>query len=188
MKGIDVSAWQENIDWPAVKEAGIEFCIVKLGEGCRLDSSFVVHINAAVDSNLKVGIYYYARATSEGAAQAEADWVAAQIREYLNGVCPEMGIWYDMEAPQIDDSGVDITALCRAFIDELTAAGFNYVGVYSSYNWLTNKIDTASLDVPYWCAQYNSQCDFEHPNLKIWQYTDSLQIAGVNFDANELYD
>lgn len=185
MKGIDISAWQPNVDWQAVKDKGIEFVIIKLGENVRLDALFVEHVNNAVAAGLKYGIYYYARATSQVGAQEEANWVARQVSEYLSGVNPEMGIWYDMEAPQIDASGADITALCRAFIDELTAAGFNYVGVYSSYYWLTNKINTESLDVPYWCAQYNSQCDFEHPNLKIWQYTDSLNISGCHFDGNE---
>ena len=189
MKGIDISAWQDNIDWQAIKDAGIEFVIIKLGESENLDSMFIQHANNAVAAGLKIGIYYYARATSEVEAQQEADWVDAQINQYLNGVNPEMGIWYDMEDSNIESTGVDITALCSAFISQLQTIGYSYVGVYSSYNWLTNgNIDTSQLDVPYWCAQYNFECNFNHPNLKIWQYTDGLSIDGINFDGNQYYE
>jgi len=187
VKGIDISAWQENIDWQAVKDAGIGFVIIKLGESEYLDSMFIEHANNAVAADLKIGVYYYARATSEAEAQQEADWVGAQIKQYLNGANPEMGIWYDMEDPSIADSGADITALCGAFVNQMTSAGYTFVGVYSSYDWLTNKIDTAQLTVQYWCAQYNSECDFTSPSLKLWQYTDSLNIGGINFDGNEYY-
>lgn len=181
MKGIDVSAWQNNIDWQSVKNAGIEFVIVKLGQSNSLDEMFVSHINNAVEAGLKIGIYYYAKATSTDEAKQEAEWVDDQIKQLLNGQCPEMGIWYDVEDPCI--VGSDITALCKAFIDPLIE--YNNVGIYSSYDWLTNgNIDTVNLDVSYWCAQYNSECDFQHPKLKIWQYTDSLNIGGTNFDGN----
>lgn len=188
MKGIDVSAWQTGVDWQAVKDAGIEFAIIKLGESYQLDSMFIGHINSAVEYGLKVGVYYYSHALNDTQAQFEAGWVDVQIKEYLNGKQPEMGIWYDMEDPKITNFEPDITAICREFVSWLNSAGYDYVGVYSSYNWLTNgNIDTAQLDVPYWCAQYNSQCDFEHPNLRIWQYTDSLNINGQLFDGNEVF-
>jgi GH25 family lysozyme M1 (1,4-beta-N-acetylmuramidase) len=187
LKGIDISAWQTDVDWQAIVDAGIEFVILKLGQSGRLDEMFIDHVNNVVAHGLKYGVYFYSKATSAEDAQAESDWVDAQIKQYLNGVCPEMGIWYDMEHNSIADSGTDITALCRTFIDQLKTAGYGYVGVYSSYNWLTNgNIDTANLDVPYWCAQYNFECNF--PNPKIWQNTDALAISGQLFDGDISYD
>lgn len=189
MKGIDISAWQENIDWQAVKDAGIEFVIIKLGQNYRLDSMFIDHVNNVVAYGLRYGVYLYSKATTIEDAQAEADWVHKQIKQYLNGKNPEMGIWFDMEDPSIEASGADITSLCAAFVNRLWFYGYNYVGVYSSYNWLTNgNIRTDELDVAYWCAQYYRRCDFEHPNLKIWQFTESLEIAGMNFDGNIYFE
>lgn len=189
MKGIDISAWQPSIDWQAVTGAGIQFVIIKLGEACRLDNMFMDHVDNAAAAGLKYGIYYYARAITVEQARQEALWVSNQIESYLNGIAPEMGIWYDMEDSRIENAGADITALCQAFIQQLTVAGYDNAGIYSSYNWLTNgNIDTQKLDVPYWCAQYYKECNFEHPKLKIWQYTDSLKIAGVSFDGNVFFD
>lgn len=186
MKGIDISAWQENVDWQAVVDFGVEFVIIKIGESYQLDSMFIDHINSAVAHGLKVGVYYYSHAINDTQAEFEAGWVGAQIQEYLNGNQPEMGIWYDMEDSSIVDFEADITVLCSTFIERMQSFGYTYVGVYSSYNWLVNgNIDTDQLNVPYWCAQYNYQCDFEHPSLKIWQYTDALNINGQLFDGNE---
>lgn len=41
MKVIDISAWQTDIDWQAVKNAGIEGVIIKLGEGINIDEMFL---------------------------------------------------------------------------------------------------------------------------------------------------
>ncbi len=191
IKGIDISAWQTNVNWQAVKDAGIKFVIIKLGESGKLDSMFIDHVNNAVDYGLRYGVYYYAHATSVSEARLEANWVDSQIEKYLNGKNPEMGIWYDMEDSAIANSGADITAICGNFVDQLNAFGYTYVGIYSSYNWFTNgNIDTTQLAeyVPYWCAQYNFECNFMHPNLRIWQYTDKLNIAGQYFDGNKYYE
>ena len=64
MKVIDISAWQEHIDWQAVKDVGIEGVIIKLGEGTNLDEMFFEHVNNAVNYGLKYGVYYYAHASS----------------------------------------------------------------------------------------------------------------------------
>ena len=71
MKGIDISAWQENIDWQAMVDSGVQFVIIKLGQECRLDSSFIDHINSAKEHGMKLGIYYYTRATSIQEAQMD---------------------------------------------------------------------------------------------------------------------
>jgi GH25 family lysozyme M1 (1,4-beta-N-acetylmuramidase) len=183
MKGIDVSAWQTDIDWQVIVDAGIEFVIIKLGQGTSLDNLFVDHINGAIAAGLKVGVYHYAMTTSTTGAQTEADWVAEQISQYLNGQTPEMGVWYDVEDPSIESAGADITAICAAFINKLKTAGHD-AGIYSSYNWMTNgNINTKALGIPLWCAQYNSQCDFNNPNLRIWQYTDHVS-DDLPYDGN----
>lgn len=191
MKGIDISAWQDCIDWEAVKAAGIEFVIIKLGQNNVLDEMFVEHVNNAVAYGLRYGVYVYSRAISNAEAQTEADFVAEQINTLLAGKTPEMGIWFDMEDARIEAEGVYITGICNAFIDRIKELGHDYVGVYSSYNWFTNgNVDPDQLTqgTPLWVAQYNYECNLQHPNLRIWQYTDSMNIAGTNFDANEYYE
>ena len=62
-RGIDVSENNGYIDWQAVKEAGVEFAIVRLGYGNRhLDSCFYDNVNGALDAGLDIGVYSYRKA------------------------------------------------------------------------------------------------------------------------------
>jgi len=186
MKGIDISAWQTDIDWQAVKDAGIEFAILKLGQNCQLDSMFVDHINNAVANGLKVGLYVYSKATCTEDAQNEAEWTLQQVNTYLDGKCPEMGVWFDAEDNCMD--GADINVICTSYVEYLKNAVMDMVGVYTSYNWLNNSnIDADIINCPIWMAQYNNTCDFDHPNLKIWQYTDHFS-DDLPYDGNEYFD
>jgi len=50
MKGIDISAYQRNIDFNKVKSSGIEFVIVRAGYGStqnQMDKCFLSHVNGA---------------------------------------------------------------------------------------------------------------------------------------------
>ena len=190
IKGVDLSAWQETVNWQGLIDNGMGFAIVKLGERDRLTETFVDQINQAKEHGLKIGVYYYSHALTEADAIAEADWVARTIKQYLPD-CPEMGIWYDIEDPEILNFGADITALCSAFVNRVRDANLGYVGIYSSYNWLTNYIDVSQLNnIPLWVAQYNYQNDYslENPNanVRIWQFTDHISDE-LPYDGNIYY-
>ena len=80
------------------------------------------------------------------------------------------------------------------FISTLLDKGYNYVGLYSSYNWLTNIIDLKALPdyVPIWVAQYYPENSFaiENPNriCRMWQYTDCERIGNMGLDCNVYYE
>lgn len=194
MKVVDISAWQENVDWQALKDAGITGVLLKIGERGHLDDMFVEHVNHAVEYGLKYGVYYFAHATTRDEAIAEADTVANWLRVYLRGETPELGIWYDVED---DDMTVgDVTENCMTFLNQLTNHGHQYQGIYASWNWLSKEgahiIDVDALPeyVPLWSAQYNSHDDLsdEYPGrVRIWQYSDHLS-DNLPYDADIYYD
>ena len=194
MKVIDISAWQEHIDWQAVKDAGIEGVIIKLGEGRNLDEKFIEHVNNAVAYGLRYGVYYYGHASSINEAITEANWVDKQIKTYLNGKNPELGIWYDAEDNSMLNGEQNVVYPIANFVHTLRKAGYNYIGVYTSYNWLTNVIylQPLPLDVPIWVAQYHRKNDFKQENpdriCKMWQYTDREKIGGMSLDCNIYYE
>ena len=194
MKVIDISAWQENIDWKVVKDIGIGGVIIKIGEKTHLDDMFITHVNNAVTYNLPYGIYYYAHASTIDEAIAEANWVDKQIKTYLNGKNPELGIWYDAEDESMLKNNINIAYMIGNFINRLNELDYNYVGLYSSYNWLTNIIDLNLLAdyIPIWTAQYEyheNSFAIENPNriCRLWQYTDSEQIGDMQLDCNIYY-
>lgn len=180
MKVIDISAWQENIDWEAVKNAGIEGVIIKLGEGTTLDEMFFEHVNNAVNYGLKYGVYYYAHASSIDEARREAYTVDQWLKTYIRGENPALGIWYDAEDNSMLEGINNVVYPIANFIHTMREIGYNYVGLYSSYNWLINVIDLEPLpkDVPIWSAQYGYFLMFSD-----WRQlptaTDAVQMADL---------
>lgn len=66
--GIDVSNFQGNINWKKVKDAGIQFVIIRLGYrgygksgGIILDSRFEEYYEGATSVGLDVGVYFFHR-------------------------------------------------------------------------------------------------------------------------------
>lgn len=194
MKVIDISAWQTDIDWQALKNNGIEGVIIKIGEGTALDDMFCEHANNAVAYGLPYGVYYYGHAKDIDEARREAYQVDQWIKIYLRGENPPLGIWYDAEDDSMLRGKLNVVYQIANFVDTLRREGYNYVGVYSSYNWLTNVINLQPLplDVPIWSAQYYSENSFkiEHPEriCKIWQFTDYWQINDMILDCNVYYE
>lgn len=194
MKVVDISAWQENVNWQGLIDAGIEGVIIKLGERDTLDSMFVEHVNHAVEYGLKYGVYYYAHACTHDEAVREADTVVTWLKEYLRGETPELGIWYDAESTRMTTG--DVTEVCMAFLNRLTDYGHQYEGIYAAWNWLSKDgahyIDVDALPdyVPLWSAQYNSHDDLndEYPGrVRIWQYSDHFSNE-LPYDADIYYD
>ena len=193
-KVVDISAWQENLNWQALKRANIKGIIIKIGEYHHLDDMFITHVNNAVAHNLPYGIYYYAHAATIDEAINEANWVDMQIKTYLNGQNPPLGIWYDAEDTSMLKYNINVAYMIGNFINRLNELNYNYVGLYSSYDWLTNIIDLNLLAnyVPIWTAQYYHENSFklEYPNriCKIWQYTNCEQIYTMYLDCNIYYE
>lgn len=195
LRGIDVSENNGHIDWQAVKEAGVQFAIVRIGYGRNhLDSNFYKNVNGAINVGLKIGIYHYSYALTPQQAEKEAAFVIHALMDC--GLTPNkmpLGIWFDME----DADGykrnhgmpskAETTAICSEFICYCNRNGYS-CGIYANLNWLQNIIDTKQLAdyVPYWCAQWGGKCDW--PNAKMWQYTDSYQIGDNLFDGNLYFD
>ena len=70
--GVDVSSYQENVDFKKLKEQDVEFVYIKATEGSsHVDKSFAEKWEAAKDAGLPAGAYHYFSYASSGATQAE---------------------------------------------------------------------------------------------------------------------
>ncbi|KAG9127421.1 hypothetical protein FRC07_013985 [Ceratobasidium sp. 392] len=71
-QGVDVSGYQPNTDWQAVKANGVEFAYIKATEGATyINPEFANQYNGAYDVGIIRGAYHFAQpADSTGAAQA----------------------------------------------------------------------------------------------------------------------
>lgn len=192
MNVIDLSDWNENVDWSRFIDHGIGGVIVKISEGRTLSELHGKHIAGAATRGLPWGVYCYTHAQTTERAEEEAAIVIAAL-ETLGYGAPPLGIWIDVEAPEvIGQDPNDVTAVCSAFISACNAAGYS-AGIYASLSTLTDCLNLNDLAdyVPTWCAQYDDECNFYDyfPSriLAGWQYTDSFEIDGRKYDLSEWY-
>ena len=188
----DLSDWNDHINWSHLIAAGVGGAIVKISEGRSLTQLHGKHIAGAEARGLPWGVYCYAHAQTTERAREEANRVIEALNALGYGT-PPLGIWFDAEAPEVIGQGRDdVTAICSAFISECNAAGYS-AGIYASLSTITDcmNLDDLADYVPYWCAQYNDECNFHDyfPGriLHGWQFTEKFEIDGRNYDMSEWY-
>ncbi|MBU2704207.1 GH25 family lysozyme M1 1, partial [Sporomusaceae bacterium BoRhaA] len=181
----DVSENNGTVDWQAVKDAGIEFAMIRSSYGLHSkDERFLENVNGAHAVGLKVGAWHY----SYGLSVEDAIQEARSCREAIDaaGVNLELPVFYDMEdadgykASHGMPDNQTITDMCRAFLDNL---GLD-CGLYASYSWLSNVVDWQSLGCAVWNAQWGDSDDIRG---YMWQYADHEIIGGEIFDGDILY-
>lgn len=184
--GVDVSAWQGEIDWQKVKGAGIEFAFVRIGyrgyESGKLneDEYGIANLEGAAAAGLKVGAYFFSQALSI----KEIDQEIAYILKLLDGRKPDLPIVLDWEIPAANarTAKMDrrtLTDLQVHFIQEMKALGMEPM-VYFNWHQSENLYYLNELeDAPFWLALYQDRMTFPW-KVEYWQYTDKGQVPGIN--------
>ena len=188
MRGVDVSVFNEAIDWAALKAAGIDFAICRTGYGkSNFDETFQRNVEEAHKAGLICGAYHYSYALTPSDAAAEAAFCKGIIERA--GVLLELPVWFSMtDADEykkrhgFEFTRNHVTNICKAFLDNIAPLN---CGIYSNLSWLEELIDWKSLGCRVWSAQYNAEDNFKG---YMWQYTDALQVGGQTFNGNILYD
>lgn len=193
--GIDVSKWNGDIDWDKVKNAGIEFAIIRAGYRGSVTGSlvedpyFAGNMRGAAASGMPVGVYFFTQAVNEVEAVEEASAVLQLVREYEL----DYPIFIDTEGAGGNGraDGLDVetrTLVCEAFCRTIENAGYE-AGVYGSRNWYNHNLQTDRLeDYCIWLAEYRSIPIYQG-YYQMWQYTSKGSIDGIegNVDMNISY-
>ena len=112
MKGIDVSSWNEEIDWAKLKEAGVEFAIVRIFHHIKntpnyeLDEQFVRNVTEAQKYGIQLGGYFFSYAQNLDAIEDEALMVVEELKKYP-GVFSFPIVFDAEDGDTIDDPDVE---------------------------------------------------------------------------------
>lgn len=190
--GIDVSKWQGDIDFEAVKNAGCSFVIIRIGSyydeyGHTLDDYYISNIEKAKEAGLDVGVYIYTTANTEEKVKADAKWIA----DTLEGTELDFPVVFDWESfsnfQQYEMSIHDLNGLFELFADEMGQYGYSAM-LYSSKNFLNNFWYEHSEEYPIWLAHYTDWTDYTG-EYSMWQMSCYGRIDGIenDVDLNILY-
>lgn len=175
-KGIDVSVYNGQINWDAVRASGIDFAMIRAGYGSysyQKDARFEENYQNAKAAGLPVGAYWYSYASTP----ADAELEARACLEVIKGKRFEYPIAYDIEnrfqtllgRETIDDM---INAFCKT-----VEARKYYVSLYSYRNFLERYVsEEVRRHYDLWIADIDS----EPPRpYGIWQYSFSGEVNGI---------
>lgn len=184
--GIDVSKWQGDIDFGKLKDAGVEFVIIRVGSSNGIngenfvDSKFLQNIQNANVVGIPVGIYFYSYANSYDRAVSDAKWIINEIKDYK----VDLPIAFDWENwssfNDFDVSFFGLTNIAKGFMDTIKDAGYDAM-LYSSKTyleniWLPTKYST-------WLAHYTKNTNYTG-DYDFWQMCSNGRVDGINGDVD----
>lgn len=201
---IDVSKYQEDINWVEVRNSGITHVIIRVGYRgqttgtLNTDTYYIDNINGAAAAGLKVGVYFYSQALNESEAIEEANYTLSLIKNYKSKI--SMPVVFDYEfGLSANDGGRfysgkisknQMTNNCIAFCEKVKSAGYTPM-VYANANMLNNYLNSDLLETKYkiWLAHYTSSTNYPG-SFYMWQYTSGGSVNGISgrVDMNFIYD
>ncbi|MCR5143840.1 MAG: hypothetical protein K6B67_00865 [Lachnospiraceae bacterium] len=214
-KGIDVSHWQGDINWTAVKNSGVEFVFVKVGGRSNSgylyeDDLFRQNLAGANAAGLKTGVYFYSEAVNEAEAIEEADYICGRIYNY--NITMPVVLDYEFCSGsncRLKNSGQSMdsrTSVCTAFCQRVQQYGYTPC-VYANKATLNGIINGAALANHFkiWVAQYyylpgggDGEYYHDYPwrdtnyggTYDFWQFSSQGYISGISgyVDLDYWYD
>ncbi len=183
--GIDISEWQDEPDYQKLKDAGVEFVILRVG-GSKystgeyfLDKSFLYNIEEAEKVGLPVGIYFYSYAKDKKRALEDAEWIYEQIKDKK----VELPIFFDWENwsfyNEFKLSFYELTDMSNSFLKFFEDKGYDGM-LYSSKAYL-EEIWLKS-NYPIWMAHYtkNIEKSSYQGEYTYWQLCSDGKVDGID--------
>ena len=193
---IDISHWQGgDIDFSAVKDAGVSAVCLKATEGLTfVDSTYADRIAAAESAGLRVAAYHFAQPSESG-----ADEQADHFLDTIDRTDIPVVLDYEVETLHPEDAGLWIQSFLAAVRDSIAQTA-----LYASVDTMIHDVqwpeDTAWPD---WWAGYWPAGDAADvlavdgnpdryiaplggspgvnvpPKVHAWQWTNSAHIPGI---------
>ena len=176
--GIDISAWQNIIDFNEVKSDGIKIVYIKSSEGTDyIDPYFERNYQKAKERDLYIGVYHYVRARNVEEAIQEADFFYSVIKE------KELDCKLAMDFESFGSlSKQQINNIALNFLERLKKITNMEVLVYSNTYTATNIFSKEIAKYPLWVAQYGVSKPSSNGNWDSWvgfQYTSTGNVKGI---------
>ena len=189
-RGLDVSAYQEDVDWEQVRAGGFDFVFIRIGyRGYSVGDIFPderarENLAGAKAAGLDVGVYFYAQAIDPEEAREEAQWCL----DFLAGESLQLPVVYDWEwvdrsarTGQMDKA--TLTECAETFCQTIESGGYAPM-LYFNSHVSRDLLDLEQLaQYPFWLAQYRDQMDYPY-QVDVWQYTEEGTVPGIEGDVD----
>lgn len=185
IKGVDLSYCQEGISFPALKQAGVKFAIIRAGFSAKKDVTMDKFVADCKKYGIDYGFYWYSYAMSVEQSEAEAEKCISVIKE----LSPSYPVFFDMEEKkQISGLSTDTrTKMAIAFCEKIRQAGFK-TGIYANPSFMEHYYDKSRIVGKYdiWLAHWTNSpnCPSKYNyGQTMWQWGVD-KIGGYDVDGD----
>ncbi|MGN0528442.1 MAG: GH25 family lysozyme [Eubacterium sp.] len=198
-QGVDISYHNDTVDFKKVKNAGVDFVILRVGYrgygssgSLNADKNFTTYIKDAQSAGLPVGVYFYSQAITTAEARDEANYVLGKIKSYDI----QLPVVFDYEFADVSTGRLDsawssgklnktkMTAIAMEFCATVEKAGYDAM-VYANKSFFTNQLDHTKIEQEYgiWLAHYTTNTTYSG-DYNIWQFSSTGKVSGVSGDVD----
>ena len=190
--GVDVSAFQHDIDWKLVKQSGVDFAMLRLGyrgwgaKGTLVEDEYIQkNLAGTAAAGIPIGAYFFSQATTLDEVHEEIEFMLEILGDYPL----EYPIVLDWEVANPTEGRVrgvtrrQLTDMLRYFCDEMKGRGFDPM-IYFNWTQASRMIYLNELeDYPFWLALYQDRMTFPF-RVEMWQYTSEGRVPGIEGDVD----
>jgi lysozyme len=180
--GIDISKWQGDIDWQAVKSAGTKFAFIKATEGGdHLDERFHANWAGAKAAGIPRAAYHFVFWCRS--AEEQADWFRRHVPRDPGALPPVLDVeWngHSRTCPKKIDSD-----LARKKIAILLKAMEEHTGkkpiIYTDIPFHADVLKGHLPEYDFWLRSTAAEPHERYDNREwsFWQYTTTGRVPGI---------
>lgn len=192
IKGIDISRYQGDIDFGAVRRAGTRFAFIKATEGGDyLDPAFATNWRRSAEAGIHRGAYHFM--TWCRPAHEQAAWFAANVPNDPYSLPPVLDLEWNNHSASCPNMPSPEIALAQAKI--VLAAMERHTGklpiIYTDINFHRDVLAGQGLENTFWLRSVAAEPHQRYANQPwtFWQWTQTGTIPGIRseVDRNSFY-
>ena len=188
--GIDVSAYQGDVNWNQVAASGIKFAMVRVGyrgygTGKIVEDSYGrENLRDARLAGLEVGAYFFSQALNEAEVEEEVAFILDIIEDY-DITMPVVFDWEYISdtARTADMDPRTLTDLNLYYCELMTEAGYQPMIYFNSFQARSLLYLYELEDYPFWLAYYSDRMKYAY-RFEMWQYTATGRVPGIKGDVD----
>ena len=188
--GVDVSAFQREIDWQKVKDSGIRFAMLRLGyrgyeSGKLVEDEYIQrNLKETKAVGMPIGAYFFSQALTIKEVDEEINFMLKVLGDYEL----HMPIVLDWEIPTANARTAQmdartLTALQEYFCKTMAEKGYTPM-IYFNWHQSNTLLYLNELEAyPFWLALYDDRMTYPY-HVEMWQYTASGRVPGIPGDVD----
>ena len=192
VRGIDVSVFQDWIDWAAVAQDNVRFAFIRAGGRFGVsgtiydDSRFDENMRGATSNGISAGAYFFTQAVNEQEAVEEANYLISHVRPYNVSMPLVIDTEYLANGRHNNLTAQQRTNVIKAFCQTIANSGYTPM-IYGSTSWLNNQLIMSQLaQYKVWVAQYYHRVTYGG-SYTCWQNTSSAHVNGIQGKVDNDY-